>query len=240
MDVIITDITRMGGELICIAGIGRKPDGSLVPVRPVPTFGYLTREFLVRPQYGRIKPFSVLQFDFLKSIQKAPHVEDRVLDPGNPRNAASMTMLTEKEQRELLEKTRGASLEEIFGQNLVDNRFIYEGESGRSLGCMKVTAYRGPYVMFEKLKIKIRINNDYREYPITDLRLHKFIFEKAGEKSPKDRAEKLRKHFRKSKEIYVRFGLARPFRHDKDEDPDPRKKCYVQVNGIYSFPAAIG
>lgn len=150
MKVAIIDITRMQEDRICVAGVCKDESGAYQQVRPVPRWGNITKEFLDRPRAGRLEQFSMVDFDFKGCVRCGPHVEDRVFDYYDAANVAAAKKLTPRQSRRILEETSSASISEIFGEKLVDNKFIYEGEPGRSLGCMKPSKCTGPYAISTK------------------------------------------------------------------------------------------
>lgn len=58
-DILITDLTQMSADRVCIAGITRE----LHAVRPHPTGRNITTKHLVHPQFV-VRPRTVIQLNF--------------------------------------------------------------------------------------------------------------------------------------------------------------------------------
>ena len=76
--VIITDLTRMQGERVCVAGYLRDD----TCIRPMFRSGGPVEAWL--RAYGRviIRPFAVVEFDLREKKPDPPHTEDRIIDAG--------------------------------------------------------------------------------------------------------------------------------------------------------------
>ena len=79
-DIVITDLTRMGGERVCIAGYTR--DGRCI--RPELARGFFAEWWLDRRGSGVVRPFAILEFDLLRPQRMAPHTEDWIVASGPP------------------------------------------------------------------------------------------------------------------------------------------------------------
>jgi len=58
--IIVTDLTQMGGNRVCIAGYLDEE----VCVRPIFETGGLTKDWLYKDNQVIIQPFSIVEFDF--------------------------------------------------------------------------------------------------------------------------------------------------------------------------------
>src|SRR5438445_13490724 len=74
-DIVITGLTRMGGERVCIAGYTR--DGGCS--RPELARGFFSEGWLVGAASRVVRPFAVLEFDLLRTERRAPHPQDLVV-----------------------------------------------------------------------------------------------------------------------------------------------------------------
>jgi len=77
----ITDLTRMSGNRVCIAGY--TPDGACV--RPELPYGFFTEPWLIQDSKGIVRPFAKVEFKLDRHIPDPPHTEDWVALPAKPR-----------------------------------------------------------------------------------------------------------------------------------------------------------
>lgn len=245
-DVLILDVTRMKEDKICIAGLYHEPEKGYREIRPVPPFGNIHIDFLNLRSGETVEPFTVLKLKLKRQAGSPPHTEDVVFEDRYAGSVKFVKKSTPEKCRKILESISSASLGEIFGEKLVANRFIYECEGAASLGCLAVDQVRGPYINVkdyddEKQKMEIRIGlmleNKLEYYPVVELRLYNYVkAEVAGGKQPEDIGKDLQRRLARLSPVYLRVGLTRPWRKISDGDEDPRKKCYVQILGIHTFP----
>ena len=110
MEIIISDLTRFAKEdIVCTAGIIRNSDEC---VRPMP---YLKRSFCEKLA---ILPGSVIEGDFRKSSNKAPHIENYNY-VGDIKNLGPCTS---EEFRKILSDTVSESVEDGFSTVLPDGQ----------------------------------------------------------------------------------------------------------------------
>lgn len=245
-DVLILDVTRMKEDKVCIAGLYHEPEKGYREIRPVPPFGNIHIDFLSLKSGETVEPFTVLKMKLKKQAGSPPHTEDVVFEDRYVGSVKFVKKSAPDKCRKILEGISQASLAEIFGEKLVANRYVYEADGGASLGCLAVDQVRGPYVNLrdyedEKQKLDIRIGlmleNKVEYYPIVELRLYNRVkAEIAAGKQPDDIGKDLQRQIARYSPVYLRVGLTRPWRKISDDDTDPRKKCYVQVLGIHTFP----
>lgn len=74
--IVITDLTRMREPKVCIAGYAK----DWTSLRPVVPFRGIPEWFLRKHERLIIRPFAVVEFDFLRAVPKAPHTEDWEID----------------------------------------------------------------------------------------------------------------------------------------------------------------
>ncbi|MCL5421205.1 MAG: hypothetical protein M1461_01845 [Nitrospirae bacterium] len=144
-----------------------------------------------------------------------------------------------REWKEVLRETAHASFEELFPR--MESRYVPPDDPGPSIGTMELADM--PYIFCDYYKPdhprpRIRITDTKGiikdRIPITDLAFGS-LFHYALKKA-KDDCEKALRTIReelKSKKIYLRLGLARPY----GNIPEPYKGwCALQVNGFHTFP----
>jgi len=77
--VIMTDLSKIKGSIVCIAGYDYN---DRVHVRPVIPYEGINETFLFEGSKLIIKPFAIVEFDFLRHIPNPPHSEDWEVNTG--------------------------------------------------------------------------------------------------------------------------------------------------------------
>jgi hypothetical protein len=228
--LIITDLTRMQGDRVCIFGVDEDGNG----IRPdIPPTGI--REDYLLDKRGRIiiRPFAVVEFDFIRPKPKSPHTEDWEISAHHrPRLIRN---LSEDESTILLEKILDKSVKSIFGADICNNQYINEGEGNRSLGTAKakeVLSVRYSLKENDKYGYRIRFSDDTEEIyalPITDLAFREYCDSQRVQGHDTDVISvRLQRRLSQS-HVFIRVGLTRPFARMYN-------RCYLQVSGIHAFP----
>lgn len=221
---ILTDLTRFkkGNPHVCVAVIDPINGQCL---RPMP---YLTGEACAKLD---IQPGGKIVGELtLKRNNLRPHVEDASygkLKFGGPSTAS--------EFRDVLEMTLSPSISEGFGVSFVERQKHIPDETPalKSILTIKVqpNQIRIHEDRFSPGKIKLSFQDSsgqqFQYLSITDRGFFDF-----AEKHQKDsELAKVQRLISSQEEVYLRVGLSRSF-----EAADGRKGCWLQVNGIYSFP----
>lgn len=227
-DILITDLTQMGGERVCIAGLNY----DLQAVRPHPSMGDITPRHLVHPKFV-VRPRAVVQV-FLKPKDDnvLPHIEDHRwnLDAG----IKFLRFADDTKWKRVLTQTTGSSVIDIFETPFDRNKNILPDQAKRSLGTLKpVSISRLEYQVLERhhkqafyMDFVDASDTHYDHIPITDLALRRMIVsEIRGGKSAKRVCHELLQQWNKM-DVWLRLGLGRPF----------QGRCWLQVNGVYTFP----
>ncbi|MFA6451220.1 MAG: hypothetical protein WCX65_17225 [bacterium] len=238
LDVIILDITRMKDDRIGVSGVYKDPELGYCSIRPVPPAGTLRVNFLRRGS-GIVEPFTIMRFKFTGTVQNPPHVEDFVFEDKNPGNAVIVGKIEDSEKQRLMSSISKQFLNEIHGKNMVDNKYIYEGGEGRSLGCLKIYRVSKLYIEDKDGKSVARIGFKYKDVflslKVAERRLYEYIGGKVAEGADLEMLRYgIEERLREAHPVFMRLGLSRPFLFE--DDPDKRKKCYLQILGIHTFP----
>lgn len=224
--LVITDLTRMRDERVCIFGIDKEGNG----IRPVLPSG-VDENYVIK---NDIKPFNEIEFDLISlSKLRPPHTEDwMIMQRYKPR---FIRRISSDEQKDILEKTEDNSVKEIFGAEIHECRYVNEGEGDRSIGTVKAENIEFiDYLPNEERKFNYKMRfsdqDDCYDLPITDLcfrnycdylRIHEHL---EPEVISADLLHKLNKAL-----VFLRVGLTRPFKKRYN-------RCYLQVSGVYAFP----
>jgi hypothetical protein len=228
--LVITDLTRMQGDRVCIFGVDEHGNG----IRPdIPPTGIREKYLLDKRGRRIIKPFAVIDFDFIRPLPKPPHIEDWEISAHHrPRLIRN---LSEDESRTLLEKILDKSIKSIFDADIYNNRYINEGEGNRSLGTVRakeVLSVRYSLKEDDKYDYRIRFSDDTEEIyalPITDLAFREYCDSQRVQGHDTDViSARLQRRLSRS-HVFIRVGLTRPFARMYN-------RCYLQVSGIHAFP----
>jgi hypothetical protein len=228
----ITDLTQMGGQRVCIAGYLN--DGTCV--RPVLSTGGLTKEWLYEGEKAVIRPFSIIEFEFdsKKGKNQKPHTEDWIICS---KHHSYRGMLSEKQQKALLSHIDDIGISKIFGTEIHSGPgwYVRYGEGDRSIGTISnpqiwEVLYAPSENKFEyRIAFTDRLGSRYN-LAITDLTFRYFLdhLHFRENLTPLEMSQLLVDKLRNA-QLFLRIGLARRW----EKYPD---RCYLQVNGIYSFP----
>jgi hypothetical protein len=233
-ELLITDVTRMSGDSVCIAGITHQGT-TIRPVLPPPG---IHERHLYLSDGAMIRPRAVIAIES-KPVKAPdpPHVEDHVWY--QPERARFMRLADESRWRGALEHMCFPDLASIFEVELTKNRMLSPGEGARSLGTIRARVFDFSYTLKEDDLPKYRLSfydlsdEGYFNLPITDLALramvkHLITHSDIG-------FENINAHIKsliRKPLVYLRIGLTRPFQKTRRDD----EMCYLQVNGIYTFP----
>ena len=228
--LVITDLTRMKGDRVCIFGVDEDGNG----MRPdIPPTGI--RENYLLDKKGRciIKPFAVIEFDFIRPRSKPPHTEDWEISAHHrPRLIRN---LSDGESRILLEKILDKSIRSIFDADIYNNQYINEGEGNRSLGTVRakeVLSISYSLKEADKYDYRIKFSDDTEEIydlPITDLAFREYCDSQRVQGHATDIISAELKRRLSQSYVFIRVGLTRPFERMYN-------RCYLQVSGIHAFP----
>ncbi len=231
----ITDLTRMQGNRVCIAGYTR--DGTCV--RPVfPPGRGITEGWLYSGDEPVIRPWAQVEFDLLQKKPAPPHTEDWLIHQGY---RVRKGMVLPLQQQAALKKIADPNVATIFAATIHHDvgYYVMAGEGSRSLGTVAAEeievhyTLRPPESWEYRMSFRDRAGQDYR-LAVPDLAFryfldHRRIVEGAD---PAEAARCLTEVLRAA-EVHLRIGLARGW----EKYPD---RCYLQITGVYSFPDYLG
>lgn len=222
--LIITDVTAMSGDNVCIAGY----DDSLTCIRPVLSRGQITKRHLFKNGELVIFPGAKVAFNFGARISQPPHVEDIIFEETS---IESIGRISVREWKEVLTRTSRQNIVELFPH--IQDRCVPPESPGPSIGTfvpaeiptLRCDYYKDP--PRPRMRFVDHGGNVTQNVPITDLAfrgLFDFVLKKY--KGDCERTVKLLNDKLSDHSIFLRLGLARPF----------RGCCWLQVNGIHTFP----
>lgn len=221
--IIITDLTRMKYGKFCIFGIDANGN-HIRPTISIPYTGMYEENIRDKAKNHVVKPFSMIEWNFIRPHPVNPHTEDYLINPCS--NPVLVRNLDNEESQYVLDSILDQNVKSIFGTDIIDNKFTPKNRGQRSIGTVKPDKILGIDFRYNKFRL-IFSDSDGEKYnlPITDFTFLKFL-EKSGS-NPGNFNHQLESYF--SDNIpYLRVGLAREFKNNNVH--------YLLVTGIYSFP----
>jgi len=234
--LVITDLTRMHGQRVCIAGYD--PTGHCVrPVQPSP--GILEDSLWDRQQQPLIFPFAIVEFDLQARTPQPPHTEDQHYDPTSLRLLGT---LHENARRGYLTHLAFPGIQAIYETPILTGPgyYVMDGQGPRSLGTIRpgqVICATYQLKADGSSQARIHFLDEMREeftLTITDLTWRYFVdYQRNANDCTVAQLAQQMTTLLQTRQVYLRIGLARGW----SEYPD---RCYLQVTGIFTFPDYLG
>ena len=229
--LVITDLTQMpDGNAVCVVGI----DEQGKTIRPIHEKGFL-KNYLFGWFRVRIFPRAIVEFDFIEERPQPPHVEDTVF---NPKHIKLRGKTDDVGWERTLLTTSYNTMDKIYDGNLQYGRWVSPGADTRSIATL-IGSTEHFFIIEQGRAFKPRMRfmdatGDEFNLPVNDLAIRELCFSKVikqGE-SVADVAVGLNKVINAVQKIYLRIGLARPYK----AEGAGAAHCYAQITGIYTFP----
>lgn len=231
--IMITDLSKMYGQRVCIAGYLK----DYTCVRPVNSDNRINIEWITDSSNVIIHPFAVVELDFEnRAVCQKPHTEDWLVSMNH---RVKVAILKKEEQIRLLSKIDDAAVESIFKAPIHNGRYILKGEGDRSLGTICLPQIINFYcdTRFDKLgyRLKFKDNADtIYDLKVTDLAFNYFMNHFINHKNKDYReASEFMQRILDESDVYLRVGLTRGWDINQTM---PQDKCWLQITGVYSFP----
>lgn len=229
--IVITDLTEMRQGHVCLAGY--RPDNNTC-VRPVEN-GSLNEDWLTLGAGEVMRPFALVELDFIENKPDPPHIEDWII---NPEYRKIKGHLDEDNKQALLRRLDDGRVENIFGATVhrfspQGSAYVVAGEGARSLGTIiaQVVEVRyDPKADGTRDYRLVFIDESEKQYrlAVTDLAFRRFLDHQLAENLQMDIARELTDNLA-SAHVFLRIGLARRWSLYPD-------RCTLQITGVYSFP----
>ncbi len=132
--VVVTDLTRMSGTKICLAGYTLENNRPIMCVRPEIPFEQLTESWLYSSQ-GILRPFSVVDFALQQPNPDPPHTEDWTIN----RRYSMVDPFAEHLVSSVLDATCSRCVRDLYGDELLFERswYVPAGAGAKSLGTIR-------------------------------------------------------------------------------------------------------
>lgn len=215
----ITEVTRMSGGLVCVAGID------------------LDTHRIVRPLQEDGSNWDEAQWVAGGYMHVGAILDLEPAAQGNPAfphasedwRVATVAIVATASPEDLYDacvETADGSLDAIFGNMIVDGRYIIADTRCRSLGCVIIDADAlRTSGQFNKVQLSYRSDDgDWVNLPVTELQTKAYADSEAGAAALAARIAAV------DGPVTLRIGLGRAW-DGGDQNFDP-KRCYIQLNGI--------
>jgi len=229
--LIITDLTQMpSGDEACVVGINEKGQ----TIRPVHDKGFLKR-YLYQNSKLIIFPRAIVEFDLIEARPQPPHIEDVSFNPAYIKFCGKYD---DKHWENILLTNSFSTMDAMYEGNLRYDKWVAPGTNTRSIATLSNTcnhsfaieAGRAP-----KPRLHFRESSD-KEFnlPVSDLAIRELCYSKVKRKGESTEyvVEKLNKSLAQVRSVYLRIGLARPYKPVGAEI----EHCYLQITGIHTIP----
>lgn len=217
--IVISEVTRMTGGLVCVAGIDLRTGGMVRPLQP----GGNNWEEEAWVNDGHFAPGNVIGLEAAQMGHRGlPHAHEDFF-------VSRVSLLGSVTQAELFSacnETADVDIHTVIGEDLIDNKYVVEGSACRSLFCV-IQPVRSLRLSDRYEKIQLSFPSEYGWYnlPVTDLKAKEAGDATAGVENLQTRIDAAASH------VAIRLGLAREWDGHPHHNYDP-KRCYLQVNGI--------
>jgi hypothetical protein len=226
--IVITDLTRMYGGRVCIAGY----DGQRQASRPVVPGGIPEAALCGPDGLPVIYPFALVSLVFLLPNPQPPHTEDWTFDLTSVQFARTV-----QSRQEVLAWSLFAHVAAIFEQPIAADfgYYVMDCAGPRSLGTIQPKAIEK--VAYEAGELG---NWDYRllfsdaagasyRLKITDFTWQTYRAHLRGQGATPAEVAQTMTALLTTRQVYLRVGLARGWKKFPD-------RCYLQLNAVYTFP----
>ncbi|WP_125996553.1 hypothetical protein [Sphingomonas sp. S-NIH.Pt15_0812] len=219
--ILMTEVTRMTGGLVCVAGIDIHAGTMARPLYPNGN-NWPEAEWC---------PTDIMVVGNIISVERHPRVPTlypHATEDMSVVRAFKSGDISKKSLHDVCRELHDASISSIFSQTVIDGKYISDGTNCRSLGCIEITPDRiHPHVFYDKLRINIHdIDGRYYDPPVTELETKNTGDANAGLAALQARLAAHDHDY----PIILRIGLTRGW-VGPDHNWDP-KRCTIQINGI--------
>lgn len=230
--LVITDLTHMYRGMVCIAGY----DSTHRCIRPTLSPPGISEKTLIRSGKPVIFPFAIVEYDFTQPDPNPPHTEDYRYEPDSPRFIRKV-----QDRKTVLQWSLFENVSAIFDQPVHDDfgYYVMDCQGTRSLGTIhpqaiaKATYEQGVEGPWDYRLTFYEHEDKFYRLKITDLTWQYYCDSLRGENREPSKIAVELTNLLKNRDVYLRIGLSRGWKKFPD-------RCYLQINGIYTFPDYLG
>ena len=233
--LVITDLTYMWDDEICIGGVDR--DGDCI--RPITREG-VRRNHIFHDGELIAYPGALVEFDLYPvSVVMPPHIEDWYFDPSATRHVVDCT---DAQWEAILKKGCFGSVDEVFDGYLEGDRRVPPDTNTRSLGTLCGTKALDVWVddRYDRQQFRLDFEDAggklHSGYPVNDLAFRTLLQDRIDALGDNRKAaDAVLSAIQAADRLYLRIGLARP--RQMGNYP---MACWTQITGVYTFPDYLG
>lgn len=230
--IVITDLTQMpDGNQVCVVGISEKGEC----IRPVCKGGF-QKKYLYVGQNVVIRPRARIEFDFTQAEIEPPHIEDKTFDPSSIVNHG---LCSDADWENVLQNSSYVKVEDIYDGFLQYGNWVKPGSSTRSIATLSKASIANVQLAEWQGKLRYRLSfrdttRNLFDCPVSDLAFRELSYKevKRNNRPRHDVSSELTNILERVERMYLRLGLARPFKRSAVDEP----RCYLQVTGVHTFP----
>lgn len=227
----------MSGDRVCLAGYVKDSRRGLICVRPIFRNGSLDERWLYVHGDPVVRPFAVVELDFLQARPEPPHTEDWHVSPAYRQR---IRLMDQDERWEMLAEIDDGPVDAVFGTPVYRDEgcYVLDGQGTRSLGTIQPATisevYYGMRGISGKMDYRIgfvdQAGTAYR-LRVTDLAF-RYSLDDAIKKhgwTPAQLSARMTTFCQRAERVALRIGLARGW----EQHPE---RCYLQITGVYTKP----
>jgi len=132
-ELVVTDITKMHADRICIATINKNGES----IRPLYKIKAFSKNWCFHDGHT-IQQFSKIRLNLLYNRPEPPHTEDWIVDDSYKE---VIGVIANRSRKSILERILDPGVRSIFGAEIHEDgqsRYLITGQGNRSLGTIKV------------------------------------------------------------------------------------------------------
>jgi hypothetical protein len=226
VELVVTHLTRMHDDHVCLAGLDRTTGRHIRPV----TGARIARSYLDRPG-GTVQIGSILRFTAMTPMPSPPEVEDHLF---REVDSDVIGQVTDRELWTMLEAAESSDLTTIFGPSFhrSGHTWALDERTGlASLGVIRAHERHGPQIdAYGKVRMALLGDDgELLSIPVTDLRLFR-----ADDGTP-DRSGvvELKRQVDRA-HVLLSVGVGRAWAPDGE-----KRRHWLQVNNIHVEPGSL-
>ncbi|MDR6129082.1 dual OB domain-containing protein [Sphingomonas sp. SORGH_AS_0438] len=219
--IVITEVTRMTGGMVCVAGLDIHSGAMIRPLQPDgrnwEQSKWVDKDYMVVGNILSLVPAAA-------GSSAYPHASEDY-------RVKTVRRLGTASNDDLYIACRDNSdsdADSVFDNQINDEKYVVAGTKCRSLGCIMVSHSKlKASVFYDKIQVSYRDSQgSWHNFPVTDLTAKSSKSLEEGAASLNERIS-MSSYF---KPVALRLGLSRAWK-GKNNEYNPMR-CYVQLNGI--------